>query len=158
VQRLGKDRSEGDARPVGAQSTDADSRHRDSRRHRSLQLGASERAPEPADGGRPGHTVDEEAGAVLVADDHGARERAEEPIDRANGESAADQEVLERGDVPPEPASTEQPAAEAVSGKPAEGRTRAGAGVAVDDQSLASLKPPDCGLRLGTEIPSIPPL
>jgi hypothetical protein len=118
---------------VGAQSTDADARHRDSRRDRSLQLAASERAPEPADGGRPGHTVDDEAGAVLVADDYCARARAEEAIDPANGESAADQEVLERSDVPTEPAAAEQPSAEAVSGKPAEGRTRARAGVAVDD-------------------------
>jgi hypothetical protein len=151
VQRLGKGRAEGDARPVGAQSTDADARHRDSRRNGSVQLAASERAPEPADGGRPGHTVDGEAGAVLVADDYGARARAEEPIDRANGESAADQKVLERSDIPPEPAPAEQPATEAVAGKPAEGRTRAGAGIAVDDQSLASLKPPDRRLRLGTE-------
>jgi hypothetical protein len=121
-------------------------------------LAASECAPEPADGRRPGHTVDGESGALLVAGNYGARERAEEPVDRPNGESAADQEVLERSHVPPEPAPTEQTAAEAVSGKPAEGRTRAGAGIAVDDQSLASLKPPDRRLRRGPKIPSIPPL
>ncbi len=68
-----------------------------------------------------------------VTDDDGARTRAEEPIDRANGESAAHQEVLERSDVPPEPAPADQAAAEGVSAKPAEGRARAGAGAAVDE-------------------------
>jgi hypothetical protein len=116
-----------------AQSPDSDARHRDPGRDGSLRFVASERAPEPGDGGRPGHTVDGKAGAVLVANDYGTRARAEEPIDRADSESAADEQVLERSDVPAGPANAEKPVPEPVSGKSAERRTRAGAGIAVHD-------------------------
>jgi hypothetical protein len=58
---------------------------------------------------------------------------------------------LESGDVPADPATANEPAAEPVSGEWTEGRKRAAAGDAVDAKALAALKPTDGSTCLGAE-------
>jgi hypothetical protein len=76
---------------------------------------------------------------------------AEDAVDRPDWKPTADQQVLESGNVPPDPATTKQPAAELVSSEWTEGRKPAGARDAVDTKPLASLEPADGVTCLGAE-------
>jgi hypothetical protein len=137
----------------GGHSCDDDSRHAHAARNPSPDAAARSLSAQCRESLRAGHTVHCEPRLTLVAEDRSASARTEATVDGANRQLAANEHVLERGDVPPEHAAAQRPASQPVSGKSAERPERGPAGNAVHDKSFAPLKPPDGSPRLGAENP-----